>query len=130
MRPPELDNLKLDHCWISSGDSKVACAGLPGAAQPATSEDPALAKGTYELGDRVWYLMRDGSREAAKVDSVDRTVQPPSYGVVLSKIGSVRETEAIRLRAMTAAEEAAAEAELAKLPVPTDEGEHLFSGPP
>ena len=81
-----------------------------------------IAKEVYEVGDRVWYLMRDGSREAARVDSVDRTVQPFSYGVVLSTVGSVRETEAIRLRAMTAAEEAAAEAELSKLRNLADEG--------
>ncbi|KAK9863351.1 hypothetical protein WJX84_011852 [Apatococcus fuscideae] len=102
-------------------------------AQQAAPIEPGLLKDSYELGDRVWYLMRDGSREPAKVDSVDRTVQPPSYGVVLGKIGSVRETEAIRLRAMTAAEEAAAEAELARLPAPADEeaaaGEPEAQGP-
>lgn len=93
--------------------------------QQAAASDQLMAKDSYEVEDRVWYLMRDGSREAAKVDSVDRTVQPHSYGVVLGKIGSVRETEGVRLRAMTAAEEAAAEAELAKLPTPMEQGTSL-----
>ncbi len=87
-----------------------------------------IAKEMYEVGDRVWYLMRDGSKQAAKVDTVDRNVQPFSYGVILSSIGSVRETEGLRLRAMTAAEEVAAEAELAKLPVPPEEGGQSHPG--
>ena len=97
-------------------------AGAHGDQKLAASANLGIEKEIYEVGDRVWYLMRDGSREAAKVDSVDRTVQPFSYGVILSTMGSVRETEALRLRGMTAAEESAAEAELAKLPA--EEGEH------
>lgn len=105
----------------------VFSADIAGDAQQAAASDQVMAKDSYEVGDRVWYLMRDGSREAAKVDSVDRTVQPHSYGVVLGKIGSVRETEGVRLRAMTAAEEAAAEAELAKLPTPMEEGNRAIA---
>ncbi|KAK9808064.1 hypothetical protein WJX73_000544 [Symbiochloris irregularis] len=41
--------------------------------------------GDYRKGDLVWYRQRDGTVEEAKVVSVDKSVQPWSYGVQLGQ---------------------------------------------
>ena len=62
--------------------------------------------GDFGRGDAVWYLLPDGNWAEAAVVAVDRTVQPPSYGIQLvssasggSDSGAYRETEGHRLKA-------------------------------
>ncbi|GAB4816165.1 hypothetical protein N2152v2_003211 [Parachlorella kessleri] len=55
------------------------------------------ARPLHAKGELVWYSQRDGSWVSAQVVSVDVSVEPPSYGVLVE--GRYRETEGHRLRA-------------------------------
>ena len=60
-------------------------------------------------------MARGGERQSARVESVDVSHPPPSYGIRLLPGGSFRETEAGRLISMAPSEVAAAAASAAKL---------------
>jgi len=66
-------------------------------AQAAFQPHGATAANIYEKGEEVLYTMRDGSLAKAKVMSVDKSIVPYSYGIMLEG-GSERETEAHRLQ--------------------------------
>ncbi|KAK9793182.1 hypothetical protein WJX73_008046 [Symbiochloris irregularis] len=79
-------------------------------AQPAVKPD-AVSGGaakdvqeSFDKGDRVWYVARDGARAPATVVSVDISHPPPFYGVRLKGSEGIRETEGHRLVRMTTAE--------------------------
>jgi len=57
----------------------------------------ACSTSSLERGAYAWYRHGNGSWEATEIIAVDRTVDPPSYGVQLST--GVRETECSRLAA-------------------------------
>ncbi|KAL4443273.1 hypothetical protein ABPG75_011010 [Micractinium tetrahymenae] len=66
-------------------------------AEAAAALQPVLGK-AFATGQGVWYRQRDGTEIEAKVESVDLTVDPPSYGVLLHGRSDARETIAERLR--------------------------------
>ena len=51
----------------------------------------------YSLGQLVWYRQADGCCARAKVLEVDKSMQPPQYGIQLHGSETVRWTEGIRL---------------------------------
>ena len=59
----------------------------------------------FQKGDAVWYEQRGGDLAAATIAAVDSTLQPFAYAVDID--GSVRDTEANRLRPRTGAHLAA-----------------------
>lgn len=80
------------------------------AVQPADAAQPAAARQApppapqprpppaFVKGQPVWYRQRDGAEVEASVESVDLTVHPPSFGVLLPGRSEARETVAERLR--------------------------------
>ena len=60
------------------------------------SENDDASSVPLTIGTAVWYRHRDGNWEAAEISSIDISIEPPSYGVILAT--GVRETEKSRLR--------------------------------
>jgi hypothetical protein len=80
-----------------------ACFPAPSVAPPVPkwalstfpAAAPAAAAPSFAVGDLVWYRHRDGSWEASEVNSIDISIEPPSFAVKLAT--GVRETESGRL---------------------------------
>lgn len=64
---------------------------------PAAGAAAGVPPPRYPKGSAVQYIERDGRRSMATVVSVDLTIQPPSYAVLIHSLATVRETEEHRL---------------------------------
>ncbi len=85
----------------------AACFPVPLVAPPvpkwAPSPPAVDAPSSFAVGDLVWYRHKDDSWEASEVDSIDISVDPPSFAVKLAT--GVRETERGRLVARAETDE-------------------------